>query len=100
MLKALFLTHRYLGIFLGLVMVLWCLSGFIMMYKSYPELSDQERRELLPILQLADCCQVPASESLGVDFPYFHRQIQAILGLKSLIISCQYVIAGRRTNCG
>jgi hypothetical protein len=76
MLKALFLTHRYLGIFLGLVMVLWCLSGFIMMYKSYPELSDQERRELLPTLQLAECCQVPASESLGESqYENFHLQM-------------------------
>lgn len=65
MLKFLFLIHRYLGIGLGLLMVLWCLSGFVMMYKSYPELSDQERLALLPPLQLADCCQVPAATSLG-----------------------------------
>ncbi|MFT5322148.1 MAG: hypothetical protein ACI934_002311 [Pseudohongiellaceae bacterium] len=64
MLKILFLTHRYLGILLGLVMVLWCLSGFIMMYKSYPELSEQQKQALLPPLKLESCCMLPTANNL------------------------------------
>src|SRR5690554_4256078 len=60
MLKLLFLTHRYLGIGLGFVMLLWCLSGFVMMYKPYPELNQQEQLATLPPLDLTGCCTVPA----------------------------------------
>ena len=30
------LTHRWLGILVGLIVLLWCLSGVIMMYVRYP----------------------------------------------------------------
>ena len=65
MLKLLFLTHRYAGIALGILMVIWCLSGFIMMYKSYPELSETESLSLLPPLTLDNCCAIPDSTSLS-----------------------------------
>ena len=57
MLKFLFLAHRWLGIGLGLLVLLWCLSGFVMMYKAYPELSEQQYLASLPALSLTDCCQ-------------------------------------------
>lgn len=64
MLKLLFLTHRWSGIVLGLLMVLWCISGFIMMYKPYPELSEQETLALMAPLQLADCCDMAPHNGL------------------------------------
>lgn len=64
MLKILFLTHRYLGITLGILMVLWCLSGFIMMYKPYPELSREESLALLNTLDLQDCCDPVSAQGL------------------------------------
>lgn len=64
MVRLLFLAHRYLGIGIGLVMLLWTLSGIVMMYKSYPELSEQDRVSLLAPLDLAACCQFPASQML------------------------------------
>ena len=60
MVRLLFLTHRYLGIALGMVVSLWCLSGFVMMYVQYPELDDGERLAGLEPLNLAGCCQVPS----------------------------------------
>jgi hypothetical protein len=53
-----FLVHRYLGIGLGLLMALWCLSGFVMMYVPYPALSPAQRLRGLPRLDLSDCCTV------------------------------------------
>ena len=35
--------HRYLGVFIGLLMTLWCLSGFVMMYQGFPATSAEER---------------------------------------------------------
>ena len=59
MIRFLFLLHRYLGIGVGLVMLLWTLSGVVMMYKQYPELSDRQKLQLLQPLQLEGCCVVP-----------------------------------------
>lgn len=52
------LTHRYLAVATGLLMTLWCLSGFVMMYQAMPELSNQERLDGLQTLVLDDCCEL------------------------------------------
>ncbi len=59
MIRLLFLVHRYLGIALGVVISLWCLSGFVMMYVQYPELDEGERLAGLEPLNLAGCCRLP-----------------------------------------
>ena len=59
MVRLLFLTHRYVGIAIGLVVTLWCLSGFVMMYVQYPELTRAERVAGLEPLDLRDCCRLP-----------------------------------------
>jgi len=41
---------------LGLVMLLWCLSGFVMMYKPYPELDEAQQLATLEPLDLQQCC--------------------------------------------
>jgi uncharacterized iron-regulated membrane protein len=51
-LRTILLVHRYLGVVVGLMMVLWCLSGFVMMYQGYPRLTDAERLRGLAPLQL------------------------------------------------
>src|SRR5690606_26454712 len=50
--------HRYLGVGVGLLMTLWCLSGFVMMYQSYPSLTEDERRSGLAPLDFTACCAV------------------------------------------
>jgi PepSY-associated TM region len=47
MMRAIFLVHRYLGIGVGALMVVWCLSGVVMMYVPYPRLREAERRGAL-----------------------------------------------------
>lgn len=59
MVRLLFLAHRYLGIALGLVITLWCLSGFVMMYVQYPDLDERERLAGLQALNLTGCCRLP-----------------------------------------
>ena len=56
MFRLLLLIHRYLGIALGLIVALWCLSGFVMMYVQYPDLDEQAYLAGLPALDLDDCC--------------------------------------------
>jgi len=47
-LRWLYLAHRWLGIFACLLFVLWFVSGVIMMYVSFPALTDAERMRYLP----------------------------------------------------
>ena len=57
MLRILLIFHRYTAVTVGLLMALWCLSGFVMLYQQYPELTDAERLRGLSPLQLQGCCR-------------------------------------------
>ncbi|MGZ3367439.1 MAG: PepSY domain-containing protein [Caulobacteraceae bacterium] len=50
--RLLIILHRYLGAAAGLLMALWCLSGFVMMYQSYPSLDPGDRLKGLEPLRL------------------------------------------------
>lgn len=56
--KAILLVHRYLAVTVGILMVLWCLSGFVMMYQSFPELSSEQRLNGLAPLDFSGCCDM------------------------------------------
>jgi hypothetical protein len=53
------LLHRYLGIAVGVLMLMWCLSGIVMMYVSYPTLDEGERLKHLEPLDWNGCCKLP-----------------------------------------
>ncbi len=55
-LKPLIIVHRYVGVILGVIMTLWCLSGFVMMYQPYPFTTPEEHQAGLPPLDLSHCC--------------------------------------------
>ncbi len=57
--RALMVVHRYLGVAVGVVMTVWCLSGFVMMYQGYPALREPERLAGLESLKLDGCCITP-----------------------------------------
>ncbi len=57
--RAVLLIHRYLGIAVGVLMVSWCLSGFVMMYASYPTLTEAQRLAALPRLDWSFCPGAP-----------------------------------------
>ena len=59
----LYLTHRWTGIVLCLVMAAWFLSGMVMMYVGYPKLTDGERWQSLTPLSPVDCC-VPLASAM------------------------------------
>jgi hypothetical protein len=61
------LLHRYLGIGLGLIMLMWCLSGIVMMYVSYPSLDEGLRLKALEPIAWSGCCKFSAAslDALG-----------------------------------
>ena len=56
MFRLLLLVHRYLGIAIGVIVALWCLSGFVMMYVQYPDLNEREYLAGLQTLDTSTCC--------------------------------------------
>jgi hypothetical protein len=58
MIRWLFLLHRYLGIGVGALMVMWCVSGVVMMYVSYPQLAQSSRLHHLAPIAWSACCKV------------------------------------------
>lgn len=57
---ALLVLHRYLGVVLGVLMTLWCISGFVMMYQGFPGVTGTEREAGLERLEVAGCCALDA----------------------------------------
>jgi hypothetical protein len=54
------LAHRYLGIGVGALMAMWCVSGAVMVFVGYPALAPQARLLRLPPLDWKRCCSVDA----------------------------------------
>ena len=54
--KTILVVHRYLGVLTGILMTLWCLSGFVMMYQAYPATSTHETLQALEQLDFSRCC--------------------------------------------
>ncbi len=48
-------------------MLLWTMSGIVMMYKQYPEIDPWESLALKERINLTDCCQLPASAIIRED---------------------------------
>lgn len=54
-----FRVHRYVGLVCLVIMLLWSLSGVVMMYQGYPRQSAEEQLATLAPLSLARCCETP-----------------------------------------
>lgn len=64
--RYLYLVHRWLGIGLGVFVVLWILSGMVMLFVGYPKLTPAEHLARLAPLD-AHCCVSPAVALQGGD---------------------------------
>lgn len=50
------ILHRYVGVAVGLLMLLWCLSGIVMLFVHYPDVSRDERLARLAPIDWSRCC--------------------------------------------
>jgi uncharacterized iron-regulated membrane protein len=78
MARLILLLHRYLGIAVGALMVMWCLSGVVMMYVSYPALSETVRLKHLQPIAWHDCCKI--ADALRADFGPSRIRIEMLDG--------------------
>jgi hypothetical protein len=55
--SALLITHRYLGMAMGVPMLVWFLSGIVMIYVRYPHVGEAERLRTLEPISWYACCR-------------------------------------------
>ncbi len=79
MVRLLFLAHRYLGIAVGLMMAMWCVSGIIMMYMPYPEMDRNAQLSGLADLDFSQCCTLPDPAELE-GWSLDHARIEMLAG--------------------
>jgi len=75
MLRPVLFLHRWLGVVVGLLMTIWCLSGFVMMYVDYPRLLPAEQLQGLAPLQLPTATQLDRV-ALPPDLPLSSARIE------------------------
>jgi hypothetical protein len=83
--RLILLSHRYLGIGVGALMVLWCLSGVVMMYVSYPALDENVRLKALPPIAWDGCCTIADAVRAGSPFDA-GSQIEMLAGRPVLFL--------------
>lgn len=48
--RSLIFVHRWVGVVLSVIFLLWFVSGIVMMYWTYPEVTEQDRLERAPVV--------------------------------------------------
>ena len=75
--RALLLTHRWMGIAGGLLVVVWFASGIVMIYARMPELDASERLARAPALDASAVRLTPAEAARVAEVP-----LEALLGAR------------------
>jgi uncharacterized iron-regulated membrane protein len=81
--RTLVIFHRYLGIAVGLLMLLWFVSGIVMMYVGFPRLTEQERASALSPISWQACCRV-ADGLIPEDLQFYRVQVENLVGVPIL----------------
>src|SRR2546423_4228244 len=72
-------VHRYLGIAVGALMLMWFISGMVMIYVPYPQISPAQHLKSLAPIPLNQCCR-PGAVKLADDEPIQSAQIETVAG--------------------
>ena len=76
----LLVLHRYLGVAVGLLMLVWCLSGAVMMFVRYPELTETQRVAGLPLIRWEHCCRFADRSPLAEGQPVSAAVVEDLAG--------------------
>jgi hypothetical protein len=82
MLRPLLIAHRYTAVAVGLLVAVWCVSGFVMMYQGFPWFTPEEQLDTLEPLDLDECCNVDFLPPDGEPLQGF--RIEMLLGVPVL----------------
>ena len=69
--------HRWLGILIGLMFVIWCISGIVLLYAGIPHITAGERLYRLPVLDASTINVSPqqALEATGLEARPFRLRV-------------------------
>jgi uncharacterized iron-regulated membrane protein len=81
--RAMVVTHRYLGVAIGLLMLVWFVSGIVMMYVPFPRISEAERLRVAPPISWQACCRF-GEGALGDEQQVLRAQVENHLGVPAL----------------
>src|SRR5262245_28149515 len=77
--RATVITHRYLGVAVGILMLMWFASGIVMIYVPFPAISQKQHFRALPSIDWSTCCDF-AAQPYGDNDPIRTAQIETIAG--------------------
>src|SRR5437879_5612837 len=80
--RALVITHRYLGVVIGLLMLTWFASGIVMMYVGFPRLTEGERAQTLSPIAWEACCRI--ADRLPDDDQVVRAQVENLVAAPML----------------
>ena len=70
-------THRYLGVSLSFLMVMWFVSGIVMMYVRFPHVTEDQRIRVLAPISWTACCRF-GDQLIADDEFVSHVQIEGV----------------------
>jgi hypothetical protein len=77
--RTLVILHRYLGIAVGFLMLIWFASGIVMMYVGFPRFADEDRIAALSPIPWQSCCRVKDG-LIPDDLQFYRIQVENLLG--------------------
>ena len=77
--RATVITHRYLGVAVGLLMLVWFICGIVMMYVNFLSLDREERIRSLQPIDWGACCSF-AAQPFADDLPIRSVELQNVTG--------------------
>lgn len=78
--RVVILVHRYLGILVSLLFVIWFASAFAMIYTGgMPDVTGEERVARLPVLDLSSV-RVPPANAVPEGFPVIDISLETLAG--------------------
>src|SRR5271154_2203081 len=81
--RILIVTHRYLGVAVGLLMAMWFVSGIVMMYVGLPRITEDQRVRILPPISWQACCRF-GEQLIGDDERVIQAQIENLVGVPTM----------------
>ncbi len=83
--RTLVIIHRYLGVVAGALMVMWFVSGIVMMYVGFPRVTETERLRTLEPIAWSTCCRSDVGSVAGDD-PVLAASIENLAGAPALTL--------------
>jgi hypothetical protein len=77
--RTVLIFHRYLGIAVGILMLVWFASGIVMMYVGFPRFTDEDRASTLAPIPWQACCRI-VDRLIPDDAQFYRVQVESLAG--------------------